>query len=186
MKIYQRSRPLFFSLLLIALLPLAVFAGQTGKLVGKITDKKSREAVIGVSVLLQGTKLGASSDFEGEYIISNIPPGTYTLTVSSLGYKTSTIRNVVVKIDLTTTMDVSMEESIVEGEEVVIVAERQLVQKDLTSSSVTVSAEEMKVMPVENLSQVINLQAGVVGGHFRGGRTGEVAYLVDGIPVNNP
>lgn len=186
MKILQNSRPTLLSLLLIVLLPLALFAGQTGKLVGKITDKKSREPVIGVSVLLQGTKLGASSDFEGEYIISNIPPGTYTLVVSSLGYKTSTIRNVVVKIDLTTNMDVAMEESIVEGDEVVIVAERQLVQKDLTSSSVTVSAEEMKVMPVENLSQVINLQAGVVGGHFRGGRTGEVAYLVDGIPVNNP
>jgi outer membrane receptor for ferrienterochelin and colicin len=186
MKIFQTSRQTLISLLVTALFPLFLFAGQTGKLVGKITDKKSREPVIGVSVMLQGTKLGASSDFEGEYIISNIPPGTYTLTVSSLGYKTSTIRNVIVKIDLTTTMDVVMEESIVEGDEVVIVAERQLVQKDLTSTSVTVSAEEMKVMPVENLSQVINLQAGVVGGHFRGGRTGEVAYLVDGISVNNP
>lgn len=83
MKILQSSRPTLLSLLLIVLLPLALFAGQTGKLVGKITDKKSREPVIGVSVLLQGTKLGASSDFEGEYIISNIPPGTYTLVVSS-------------------------------------------------------------------------------------------------------
>lgn len=179
------TQPLRRALVLL-LLPVMLFPGQTGKLVGKVTDKKTGEPVIGVSVMLQGTKLGASTDFEGEYIISNIPPGTYTVTVTSLGYKTATIRNVIMKIDLTTTIDVKVEESVVEGDEVVIVAERQLVQKDLTSTSVTVSADEMKVMPVENLSQVINLQAGVVGGHFRGGRTGEVAYLVDGIPVNNP
>ncbi len=142
--------------------------------------------MIGVSVLIQGTKSGASSDFEGDYIIGNVPPGTYTLTITSLGYKTATIRNIIVKIDLTTTYDVKLEETIVEGEEVIVVAERQLVQKDLTSSSVTVSSDEMKLMPVENLTQVINLQAGVVGGHFRGGRSDEVAYLVDGISVNNP
>lgn len=161
-------------------------AGQTGKIVGKITDKRTNDPLIGISVILQGTKQGASSDFEGDFSISNVFPGTYSLVISSVGYKTATIKNVIVKIDLTTTIDVKLEETLVEGEEVIVVAERQLVQKDLTSSSVTVSSEEMKVMPVENLSQVINLQAGVVGGHFRGGRTGEVAYLVDGIPVNNP
>ena len=186
MKIYQKTKLLFTTILFLSFLPLLLFSGQTGKIVGKVTDKKTGEPIIGVSVLIQGTKSGASTDFEGDFSISNVPPGTYALTITSLGYKTATIKNVIVKIDLTTTYDVKLEETIVEGEEVVIVAERQLVQKDLTSSSVTVSSDEMKVMPVENLSQVINLQAGVVGGHFRGGRSGEVAYLVDGIPVNNP
>ncbi|MEW6060982.1 MAG: TonB-dependent receptor [Bacteroidota bacterium] len=165
----------------------ALMAGQTGKIAGKITERKSGEPIIGASVVIQGTKLGASSDFEGDYSIGNVPPGTYSLQITSLGYKTATVRNVVVKIDLTTTIDLKMEETIVElGEAVVIEAERPLVQKDLTSTSVSVSSEELKVMPVENINQVINLQAGVVGGHFRGGRSGEVAYLVDGIPVNNP
>ena len=40
-------------------------------------------------------------------------------------------------------------------------------------------------MPVENLNQVVNLQAGVVNGHFRGGRSGEVSYLVDGVTVTD-
>jgi len=186
MKILQKFRLLFTPFLFLLFLPLILFSGQTGKIVGKVTDKKTGEPIIGVSVLVQGTRSGASTDFEGDYVIGNVLPGTYALSVTSLGYKTATIKNVIVKIDLTTTIDVTLEETVVEGEEVVIVAERQLVQKDLTSSSVTVSADEMKVMPVENLSQVINLQAGVVGGHFRGGRSGEVAYLVDGIPVNNP
>ncbi|MFA5834087.1 MAG: TonB-dependent receptor [Bacteroidota bacterium] len=186
MKIFQKTKILFTGILFLSFLPMVLFSGQTGKIVGKIIDKKTKEPMIGVSVLVQGTRSGASSDPEGDYIIGNVLPGTYSLTVSSLGYKTATIKNVVVKIDLTTTIDITLEESVIVGEEVVVVAERQLVQKDLTSTSVTVSADEMKLMPVENLSQVINLQAGVVGGHFRGGRTGEVAYLVDGISVNNP
>lgn len=162
-------------------------AGQTGKITGKITDQKTGEPIIGASVVIQGTKVGASSDFEGDYMIGNVSPGTYSLTVTSVGYRTATIKNVIVKIDLTTTIDLKMEETVVEmGEAVVIEAERPLVQKDLTSTAVSVSSEELKVMPVENINQVINLQAGVVGGHFRGGRSGEVAYLVDGIPVNNP
>lgn len=162
-------------------------AGQTGKITGNITDKKNGEPVIGASVVIQGTKMGASSDFDGYYMIGNVPPGTYTLSVTTLGYKPATIKNVVVKIDLTTTIDLKLEETVVEMSDAVIIeAERPLVQKDLTSSSVTVSSDEMKVMPVENIHQVVNLQAGVVGGHFRGGRSGEVAYLVDGIPVNNP
>ena len=163
-----------------------VFGGQTGKIVGKVTERKSGEPVIGVSVVLQGTRTGASTDYEGDYIIGNVLPGTYNLMVSSVGYKTATIQNVVVKIDLTTTIDVKMDETVVEGDVVVIEAERPLVQKDLTSSSVTISSDEMRAMPVENIQQVINLQAGVVDGHFRGGRSGEVAYLIDGIPVNNP
>ena len=186
MKILRISTTLITITVLAVLLPLSLYSGQTGKIVGKITDKKSGEPVIGTSVVIQGTKSGASSDFEGFYSISNVLPGTYVLSVTSIGYKNSSVRNVIVKIDLTTEIDVTLEETVLEGEEVIIEARRPLVQKDLTSSSVTVSSDEMKVMPVENLSQVINLQAGVVGGHFRGGRSGEVAYLVDGVTVNNP
>ncbi|MDP1676514.1 MAG: TonB-dependent receptor [Bacteroidota bacterium] len=186
MKILRIPNTLIFTVLFAVILSSLLYSGQTGKIVGKITDKKSGEPVVGASILIQGTKSGSSSDFEGFYSISNISPGTYSLSITSIGYRNSVIKNVIVKIDLTTEIDMKLEETVVEGDAVIIEAQRPLVQKDLTSSSVTVSSDEMKVMPVENLSQVINLQAGVVGGHFRGGRSGEVAYLVDGVTVNNP
>lgn len=186
MKILRILTTLISAMLFAVLFPLFLYAGQTGKIVGKVTDKKTGAPVIGASVLIQGTKSGAAADFEGFYSISNVPPGTYVLSITNIGYKNSLIKNVIVKIDLTTEIDVKLEETMIEGDEVLVVAQRPLVQKDLTSSSVTISADEMKMMPVENLSQVINLQAGVVGGHFRGGRSDEVAYLVDGVTVNNP
>jgi len=186
MKNLRIQNILISAVLFAALLPLLLYAGQTGKIVGKVSEKNSGAPVIGANILIQGTNSGAAADNEGFYSISNVPPGTYVLSVTSIGYKRSVIQNVIVKIDLTTEIDVKLEETVIEGEEVLVVAQRPLVQKDLTSSSVTVSSEEMKIMPVENLSQIINLQAGVVGGHFRGGRSDEVAYFVDGVSVNNP
>jgi len=186
MKNLRIQNILISAVLFAALLPLLLYAGQTGKIVGKVTDKKSGAPIVGANILIQGTNSGAAADIEGFYSISNVPPGMYILSVTSVGYKRSVIQNAIVKIDLTTEIDVKLEETVIEGEEVVVVAQRPIVQKDLTSSSVTISADEMKMMPVENLSQVINLQAGIVGGHFRGGRSDEVAYFVDGVSVNNP
>jgi outer membrane receptor protein involved in Fe transport len=169
-----------------ALISGVLFSGQTGKIAGKITDASNKEPLIGASVTIQDTRMGASTDNEGYYYINNVPPGTYTVVISSVGYKRALVKNVMVKIDLTTEIDLILEPTVEVGQEVIIQAERPLVQKDLTSSSVTVSSDELKMMPVENVQQVINLQAGVVGGHFRGGRTGEVAYLIDGLSINNP
>ncbi|HLP16894.1 MAG TPA: TonB-dependent receptor [Bacteroidota bacterium] len=161
-------------------------AGQTGKISGSVKDAKTGEPIIGATVILQGTRIGAATDPMGDYYINNIAPGTYTVAVSIVGYQSTVIKNVIVKIDLTTPINIKLNSTEVVGQEVIIQAERALVQKDLTSSSVTVSSDEIKVMPVENINQIINLQAGVVGGHFRGGRSGEVAYLIDGLPINNP
>ncbi len=163
-----------------------LFAGQTGKIAGHVTDKATGEPLIGANVIIEGTFLGGAADVNGYYYINNIPPGTYTIKISAIGYKTTKITNILVKIDKTTTIDVALEEDVLElGEEVVVKAERELVQQDLTSTSVTVSSEDIELLPVESVDQVVNLQAGVVGGHFRGGRLGEVAYLIDGIPVTD-
>ncbi len=163
-----------------------VFAGTTGKIAGKVIDSRTREPIIGATVILQGTTRGAATDPEGDYYVNNVTPGTYSVVVSIVGYQRAVIRNVIVKIDLTTALDVKLEPALVEAGEVVIEAERPLVTKDLTSSSVTVSAEDIKMIPVDNPLAVVNLQAGVVGGHFRGGRSNEVAYLIDGVTVTDP
>ncbi len=162
------------------------YAGQTGKISGNVTDSETGEPIIGANILIEGTFLGGAADVEGYYYINNIPPGKYTLKVTSVGYKPTKILNVFVKIDKTTNIDIKLSPDVLElGEEVVVKAKRELVQKDLTSTSVTVSSEDIQLLPVESVDQIVNLQAGVVGGHFRGGRLGEVSYLIDGIPVTD-
>ncbi len=162
-----------------------LFAGTTGKIKGNVTDSETGEPVLGANVIIEGTYFGAAADLEGYYYINNITPGVYTIVASAVGYNKVRIENITVKIDLTTEIDIELTPEAINIGEVVVQAEVPLITKDLTSSSAIVTAEDIKMMPVENLHQVINLQAGVIDGHFRGGRSGEVAYLIDGIPVND-
>jgi outer membrane receptor protein involved in Fe transport len=173
------------TLLLLITLSSLLYAGETGKISGVITDDLG-DPVIGANVLVQGTHFGAAADIDGYFYINNVPPGTYTLVVSSVGYAKTRVNEVVVRIDLTTNVDVKLlSESLQLGQDVVVTAEKPLITKDLTSTKATISSSEIALLPVDNVNQVINLQAGVVDGHFRGGRQNEVAYLVDGIPVTD-
>ncbi len=161
-------------------------AGTTGKLAGRITDSQTGEPIVGASVLVQGTSLGGATDVNGYYYVDFIPPGNYSVLIRAIGYQKATVNKVPIKIDLTFTLNMKLDPQALNAKEVVVTASRPIVQKDLTSTSVTVSASDISKMPVESVGQIIGLQAGVVGGHFRGGRSDEVAYLVDGLPVTDP
>lgn len=69
----------------------------TGKLVGTVTDKPSGDPVIGASVQIEGTSLGAMTGFDGKFTITQVRPGTYTLKVSHTGYKDARIEGVVAR-----------------------------------------------------------------------------------------
>ncbi len=160
-------------------------AGTTGKVAGKVLDAQTGEPLVGVNVMLVGTTLGASSDIEGDYFILNIPPGTYGVKASAVGYSPVTVTAVRVAADQTTRVPFSLKPETVEIEDVVVTATRPMVQKDLTSTTASVSGDELQALPLEDVSAVVNLQAGVINGHFRGGRSDEVKYLIDGVSVND-
>ena len=162
----------------------AAFA-QTGKIQGRVTDAATGEGLPGVNVRIEGTTQGTATDLDGNYVIIGVRPGTYVIVASYIGFNTQRVENVRVQIDLTTRIDFALREETLQGEEVVITAERPLVQRDLTATTAVVGADELEALPVENFQDVVNLQAGVVNGHFRGGRLGEVGYWVDGLPVSD-
>lgn len=173
-------------IILIMFLAWEAWAGTTGKITGRVMDAGTGEPLIGVNIYLDGYPYGSATDLDGFFLILNVPPGTYTVVAQMLNYQETRIENVKVNIDLSTRLDFKMNEQALDlGEEITVIAERPLIQKDVTSTSVSVSSDEIRAMPVENYSEVVNLQAGVFDGHFRGGRKGEVTYLIDGIPVND-
>lgn len=178
------------ALLAATLLQAPLFAGTTGKLTGEVKDAATGEALVGASIVLEGTMLGASADIEGRFVILNIPPGQYTVTGSAVGYTKKAVRSVTVSIDLTTTLNFTLESQVVEQKEVVITAERPIVQRDLTSAESRVDAAQISQLAVREVNDILSLQAGVnfdkSGGiHIRGGRTNEVGYWVDGISVSD-
>lgn len=161
-------------------------AGITGKISGQVTDSQTGEPLVGVNVTLPEYRLGAATDLEGWYTIINVPPGIYVVRFSTIGYISLELTDAQVNIDLTTSLDAGLESTILEAAETVVIkAERKQIQVDQTYSASYIDAERIRALPVKEISQIVQLQAGVVDGHFRGGRSGEVAYLVDGIPMND-
>ncbi|HEY9166924.1 MAG TPA: TonB-dependent receptor [Candidatus Kryptonia bacterium] len=175
---------------ILIIMSVRVYAGDTGKISGRVLDATTKEAIIGASVIIVGTTLGAATDLDGNYTILNIQPGTYTVRASAVGYRAVVSQNNRVSIDLTTSVDFDLSESAVQTEAVIVTAERPLVQKDMTSSTAVVDNTQIQQMPVTSFQDVLNLQAGIYTDHngtlhARGGRGGEVSYTIDGVPVTD-
>lgn len=173
---------LFLSILLTSF----VFAdfGTKGKIAGTVIDEFG-ETLIGVQVYIDGTTKGTLTDVDGKYTIINLDPGTYTVVFSYIGFATTRVEKVQVIVDKTTEVNVTLREEVIEGQEIVVTAERPIVEKDRTTTTSYISSEQLEALPLVSINEAINQTAGVVDGHFRGGRTGEVSYLVNGVPINN-
>ena len=163
----------------------AALAGTTGKLSGRAVDG-AHKPLAGVNVAIPAARTGAITDEQGRYTILNLPSGTYEVRANLLGYRAVLTQDVRISADQTTTLDLTLEEAPVSVKEVVVSAKRPVVDLKLTSNLATVHREDIRTLPVQELQDVVNLQAGVVDGHFRGGRLGEVQYQVNGVTVNNP
>ena len=175
-------------LLTATLLLTSVAHAQTGKLVGTVTEAATGEPLPGVNVFLEGTTQGASTDFDGQYVIIGVRPGTYTLIASFISFATQKVEGVQVNLDLTTTINFELTEQVIENEEIVVTADAVTVKKDLTSSESRVTADTIEKLPVTELGQILEVQAGITnrnGLHVRGGRSSEVVFMVDGVPVSD-
>jgi outer membrane receptor protein involved in Fe transport len=164
-----------------------VFAGTTGKIAGRVIDEQTGEALIGVTVLVKGTSLGASTDFDGYYTILYVPPGTHTIVASMVGYAPVSVNEVRVLIDQTATVDIKMTQRVIETGAVEVVAERNVVKKDVSTSVAAVQSEEIQSLPVSTISEVVGLQAGVDDGLIvRGGSADELLLQIDGVTQRDP
>ncbi len=167
------------------------FGQGKGKIAGTVRDAKTNDPLPGVNILLKGTYYGAATDFNGKYVINGINPGTYTMQVSLIGYKTMEFTGLDVKPNKTLQIDVKLEETVLTLEQdVVIVGDKPLVDVEETQSVRTVSKEEIENAVVENIKDIVTQQAGIVESnneiHIRGGRSYENAFLLDGVSVQDP
>lgn len=162
-------------------------AGTTGKIKGRILEAETGLALPGANVMVLGTANGAAADGDGYYVILNVAPGRYSLSATMIGYTGQRINDVAVQTDFTTPQDFFLTPTVLESDqEIVVVGSRPDIQLDRTSTLSVISAGEIEKLPVRDMAEIVDLQAGVVEGHFRGGRKGEVAYLVDGIAISDP
>jgi outer membrane receptor protein involved in Fe transport len=167
-----------------------LLAATTGKIAGKVTDAATNEAIPSVNIVIVNTTTGASTNENGEYYVLNVPVGTYELRVTALGYETQNITGVQVLADQTRTVNIALKQSVIQGEEVTVEAQRDVIQRDVATTVRSVTSNEITQLPVTTYREALTREAGVVGQgnniHIRGGRPDEVLYLVDGMQVRDP
>lgn len=194
----QRINNLNKVLLIVLIYSTICYAGNTGKIAGRVTEKSSGEPLIGTTILVNGLKTGASTDANGQYFILNIPPGTYSLTVSMIGYEKITKSGVSVIIDRTTIQNFSLDEATIQEKDIVIVAERPVVDKDITSSEQIVTSKVLENSGLRSIKDVLETQAGIFGdnsnlawqrgrtkAYVRGSSMVQAVYLIDNLSVNS-
>jgi len=178
--------------LLIAIGP-EVWAGNTGKITGRVIDKQTGEPLIGANIIIEGTKSGAAADVKGYYVILNLPPNVYSVTTSYIGYSSLTQQNVKVSINQTTTLDFALSPELLQAGTVVVEASRPVVQLDVSASQRIVTAEAIQSRPVDNFEEILATETGVTltassegtGLIVRGGQLNETDILIDGLSTRN-
>ncbi len=158
---------------------------QTGKIAGKVVDARTGEAIVGANIVVEGTQTGAASNFEGYFTILSVPPGTYRVRASVLGYTPSTQVDVRININQTTQLEFKLNEQAIQGQEVVIIATRPVVERDVAASRANITAREVENLPVSQVSSVIGLEAGVQGLTIRGGSADQTAFMADGLTMRD-
>ncbi len=184
-------RALLPALLMILVLASMTFAQGAGRISGVVRDAEDGKPLAFANIVVVGTGLGSFSKPSGVFAIDGVPAGTYTLKVMMMGYAQQTRENVVIQADMATEVEFDLSVTVVITTDVVeVTAERKMVDVEQTQTTRAVDTKEIQTRAINTVEEAIAVQAGVVLEqgqiHIRGGRSGEVKWLVDGMQVSDP
>lgn len=180
---------LLFNLIMCLVSPAYLFA-QQATLSGKVTDNTNGEELIGVTIMLTGTRFGSVTDEYGQYRLT-IPEGTYNISVSYIGYESVLYTAVVLRDGEQKQLDIRLNPTAVTiDQEIVIIGDKPLIDVEESKSSSQISREIIAAAPTRNIQGLLNTQTGVVlnpeGIHIRGGRTYETGFYIDDVSATDP
>lgn len=187
-------KSLFLSMVLVFLLPLALYA-QKGSITGKVTNAKTGEALVGANIVIQGTALGAATGINGNFVIRNVPIGTYTLGVTFIGYDEASAQ-VQVTSGAITTVNIELQEQIISGATITVLADRAK-PRETPVAFTDVRKQDMQArLGSQDIPLVLNttpsvystMQGGGAGDarlNIRGFNQNNVAVMINGVPIND-
>ncbi|RMD88706.1 MAG: TonB-dependent receptor [Calditrichaeota bacterium] len=166
----------------------------TGVLTGKVVDRKSGQPLPGVNIIIKNTVLGASTNLDGEFVVTRVQPGLYTVMASMIGYKLQVQKEVKITAGDTTRLNFALEETVIETAPVIVTATRKSKSLAETPNSVSViSARDIRTRNSFDVRDALKYAPGVsfVAGqvNIRGttgysrGAGSRVLLLTDGVPT---
>ncbi|MFC1799852.1 TonB-dependent receptor [Candidatus Eisenbacteria bacterium] len=183
-------------ILFVSLLAFLIFTGsiayaqEVGRIAGTVTAKRDGRPLSFANVLVMNTGLGTFVKDNGGYAIDNVPVGAYTVKVMMMGFAAQTQENVVITANSTSELNFQLSETVVAVLPTTqVTAVKPIIDTQRTGSTQTVDMEETSVRSINTVEEAIAAQAGVIleDGeiHIRGGRSGEVKTMVDGMQITD-
>lgn len=173
-------------LLLLPMATRAAVAQTEAALRGVVRDAATTRPVAGARVTLLPGARGAITDGDGRYSVREIRPGRYRVVVVAGGYRDEARDSVTLPAGQTVVLDLVLRPAAVPLEGIVVEARPDpVLDPRIAATTRTITTDDLRQLPVTTLEEAVELQAGVVGGSFRGGRVGEELFVVDGIGVKN-
>jgi len=173
----------------------SVAFGSTGSITGKVVDKTTQAPLVAANVIVMGTKMGAATDIDGNFIVMDIETGSYNVQISILGYKTLAKNRVVVKPGKPTFLKIELEEQPIQMGTIVVKPSFFEKTKDAVVSSRSMDFEEIITQPGGgyDVQRAVQALPAVVSGTdqnneiiVRGGNYGENLFVIDNIEIPNP
>ena len=162
-KVFGYARLIIYVLIVFSI---SLQAQRTGGLKGTVTDKKTGEMLPGANVMVNGTSIGTACNFEGEFILRNIPPGKQKIVVSYIGYDTKEVELDIPEGKLLYS-DFELSGMTIEGEEVVITAQAvgqlQAINQQLAADNIANIVSEAKIqqLPDFNAASALSRLPGI-------------------------
>ena len=157
---------------------------------GSVQDAETGAPLIGANVFIEGTELGAATDTEGNYIIINVPVGTHRVRASMMGYETKVLTDVMVSAERITRLDFALRYTVIQGQEVVVVAQRDELHKEVSNTQLVVDA--MQISDATGIREINSFLTKLPGigeenGYLtiRGGSADQTGMMVDGLTYFN-
>lgn len=187
-------KTLYSILILTLLTPFVVFSQETGTIKGRVFDKQNNEPIPFANIIIFGTTIGTTSDFNGNYLFTGLKPGYVELQVSAIGFKPYISEAILVTNAKTVFVDLPIEEAPVVLEGVVVKASTFRRSDDAPVSLRRIGIDEIEKNPGGNrdISKVIQSLPGVASSVsyrndviVRGGGPNENRFYLDGIEIPN-
>ncbi|NOY57668.1 MAG: TonB-dependent receptor [Calditrichaeota bacterium] len=157
---------LLFIVFLVSVCASPLYAASSGKIVGIVKDAGSGDPLPGANIVIDGTARGTSTNLEGEYRLTKIPPGKYTLVITYIGYKKARI-TITVLPNRTINRDIQLEFEALKGEEVVVTAQldgqARAINRQLSANTIVnvVSPDKIQELPDQNAAESLGRLPGI-------------------------
>ncbi len=169
---------------------------QKGDIRGTVFDKKSGEAMIFTNVVLRGTTIGATTDLNGFFSISNVASGNYTLSCTNVGYDTVTVE-IALKGNDIVNQKIFLSPKAIQLGDIEVTAKKEEKKTETTVSLTKLTAKDIQRLPSvggeTDLAQYLQVIPGVIftgdqGGelYIRGGSPIQNKVMLDGMTIYNP